>query len=214
MEKAIRKMKDLGAIIIDPADIKNVKDFGEDEFTVLCYEFKHDIKAYLERYGSSLPYKTLKNLIDYNIQHREKIMPYFEQEAFERAEEKGELSDEEYIKALEKSKRMAGKEGIDATLEEHKLDAIIAPSGGPSWIIDLLNGDNYSGGVSSPAAVSGYPSITVPLGYVFGLPVGISFISTAFQEPMLLKLAYNFEQSTQVRKPPQFILSINLPDKI
>ncbi len=211
MESAIEKMKELGAILVDPVEVKHSREYGEDEFTLLCYEFKHDIKMYLDRYGARLPYKTLKDLIDFNIQNKNKVMPYFQQEAFDKSQEKGDLTDEEYTKALEKCVRMAAKEGIDATIEKHQLDAIIAPSGGPSWIIDLLHGDHYSGGSAGPAAVSGYPNITVPLGYVFGLPVGISFFSTAYQEPALLKLAYSYEQATKVRNPPEFPNSIKLP---
>ncbi len=118
------------------------------------------------------------------------------------------MTDEEYIKALEKAKRLAGKEGIDACVEKYQLDAIIAPSGGPSWVIDLLHGDHFSGGTSYPAAVAGYPNITVPLGYIFGLPVGISFFSNAYQEPTLLKLAYSFEQATKTRKSPTYLKTI------
>jgi len=208
MENAIVKMKECGAIIIDPANIDHTDDYDEDEFEILLYEIKHDMNQYFAKYGANLKHKTLKDLIEYNKGHESDIMPYFGQERFEKAEEKGPLTDEKYIKALEKAKRLSGKEGIDATLEKHHLDAIIAPSGGPSWIIDLLHGDHYSGGTSSPAAVSGYPNITVPLGYIFGLPVGISFVSTAYQEPTLLKIAYSFEQATKIRKPPQYMKTV------
>ena len=137
-------------------------------------------------------------------------MPYFGQEIFVKAQAKGPLTDEAYVKALETNHRLARDEGIDATLRKHQLDAIVAPSGGPAWLTDWVNGDGHGGGSSSPAAVAGYPSITVPAGYIFGLPVGLSFFSTAYQEPMLIKLAFAFEQATSIRRPPQFLPSVNL----
>jgi amidase len=209
MESAIEKMKEYGAIIVDPANIEHSEDYENEEYNILLYEIKHDMKEYLAKYGERLPFKTLKDLIEHNEDFKDEIMPYFGQEHFEKAEEKGPLTDQEYLADLEKAKRLSGREGIDATLEKHELDALIAPSGGPTWIIDLLHGDRSSGGTSSPAAVSGYPSITVPLGYIFGLPVGISFISGAYQEPTLLKLAFSFEQATRIRKPPQFIKTVH-----
>jgi amidase len=204
MESAIETMKKLGATIIDPANVEHTKEWGDHEYTVLLYELKHDMARYLTKHCTDIHYRTLKDLIDFNKDHIDTVMPWFGQEHFEKAEQKGELSDVEYIKALETSKRLAGKEGIDATLEKHQLDAIIAPSGGPSWIIDLIHGDHGSGGSSSAAAVAGYPNITVPLGYIHELPVGISFLSTKYQEPTLLKLAFSFEQATKIRKSPKF----------
>ena len=204
MDIAIEKMRDLGAIIVDPAIIEHTEEYEQEEFEILLYEIKQDMKEYFTRYGPDLQFRTLKDLIAYNENHKEDIMPYFGQEYFEIAQEKGPLTDEKYIKAVKKAKRLSGKEGIDTTLEKHQLNAIIAPSGGPSWIIDLLHGDHYSGGNSSATAVSGYPNITVPLGYIFGLPVGISFFSTAYEEPMLLKFAFSFEQATKTRKSPQY----------
>ena len=135
-------------------------------------------------------------------------MPYFAQELFESAQAKPALTDKTYLEALATSRRLAREEGVDATLKTHQLDAIIAPTGGPAWYTDWINGDHYGGASSSPAAVAGYPSITVPAGYVFGLPVGISFIGGAWQEPTLLRLAYAYEQTATPRQPPQFLHSI------
>ncbi len=207
MEKAIEIMKDLGAVIIDPVTVENVKELREPEYTVLLYELKHDMNKYLTERGLDISHKSLKDLIDYNEKHKEQIMPYFGQEHFIQAEEKGPLTDEEYQTALEQCKKIAAEKGIDATIHEHHLDAIIAPSGGPAWPIDLVNGDHFGGGSSSAAAVAGYPNITVPAGYIFDLPVGISFFTSAFQEPKLLKYAYAYEQATKVHNPPKFLKS-------
>ncbi len=210
MEAAVEEMKRLGAHIVDPADITTVEQFRETEFEVLLYEFKADLNIYLSGLGPHAPAGSLSDLIAYNERHREKVMPYFGQELFLKAQEKGPLTSDEYVTALETNHRLARTEGIDATLKEHQLDAIIAPSGGPAWLTDWINGDNGLGGSSSPAAVAGYPNITVPAGYIFGLPVGISFFGGAFQEPTLIKLAYAFEQATQVRRPPSFPPSVDL----
>ncbi len=205
IEEGIEAMKRQGAEIVDPADIETKGKFDDSEFEVLLYEFKADLNRYLANLGPDAPMHSLKEIIDFNEENREKVMPYFGQEVFTMAEEKGPLSDEDYLEALEKNHRLARTEGIDATLEKHNLDAIVAPSGGPPGLIDLINGDHFLGGSSSPAAVAGYPNITVPAGYVSGLPVGISFFSTAYQEPTLIKLAYAFEQATQVRRSPQYL---------
>ena len=162
------------------------------------------MKAYLEKYGEKLPYKTLKDLIDFNEREKERVMPYFGQEHFLAAEEKGSLEEEEYLKALKKSKELAGKKGIDAALKKHRVEALIAPSGGPAWTIDLLNGDKFSGGSSSPAAVASYPNITVPMGEIFDLPVGLSIMSSAYKEETIIKIAYAFEQATKARKKPSY----------
>ncbi|MCP4415874.1 MAG: amidase [Chloroflexi bacterium] len=205
IEQAIEAMRQQGAIIIDPANIKTKGQFNSSEFEVFLYEFKHNLNKYLATTPQTVANRTLESLIAYNEAHKESVMPYFAQELFESAQAKGPLSDEAYLQAKAKSQRLAREEGIDATLNEHQLDAIVAPTGGPAWLTDWVNGDHYGGSSSSSAAVAGYPNITVPAGYVFGLPVGISFIGGAWQEPTLLRLAYAFEQATLVRQVPQFL---------
>jgi len=183
---------------------------GETEFEVLLYEFKADLNGYLARLGPDAPVCSLKEIIAFNEQNRDRVMPYFGQERMVASEEKGPLTDREYLKALETNHRLSRTEGIDATLQQHQLDAIVAPSGGPAWLTDWVNGDYDSGGSSSPAAVAGYPNITVPAGYIFGLPVGISFFGGAYQEPTLIRLAFALEQAMQVRHPPRFLANADL----
>jgi len=210
IEGAIKKMKELGAEIIDPVEIKTIDDLEDPEFEILLFDFKHDLNEYLAKYGPINSIKNIDDIIQFNKEHQEKVMPYFGQEIFIMASEKGPLTSDEYKEALKKCHRLARDEGIDAVLKEHQLDAIIAPSGGAAWPIDYVNGDHFTEGSSSAAAVAGYPNITVPVGYVFGLPVGISFFGGAFQEPKLLKIAYSFEQSTQIRKSPKFLPKLDL----
>jgi amidase len=208
MEDAIAAMRDLGAEVIDPADIETAKDIDRYEFEVLLYEFKDDLNRYLSSLPPAIKSRSLKDLIAFNEANRNREMSWFEQEIFHQAEEKGPLTDKAYNDALVNLKRIAGKEGIDATLQKHKLDAIIAPTGGPAWNTDWVNGDHFSGGSSSPAACAGYPAITVPAGFVSGLPVGITFMGTAWSEPVLLRLAYAFEQATKHRKAPGFLPTV------
>ncbi|MFW9876934.1 MAG: amidase, partial [Candidatus Thorarchaeota archaeon] len=170
----------------------------------------NDLNYYLSKYGPINSIKNLDDIIKYNNEHQKKVMPYFGQELFIMANEKGPITSNEYKETLEKCHRLARDEGIDAVLREHNLDAIVAPSGGAAWLIDYINGDHSTGGSASLAAVAGYPNITVPAGYIYGLPVGISFFSSSFQEPTLLKIAYAFEQATKIRKPPKFINSIEV----
>ena len=210
MENAISIMKSKGSIIIDPTDITSVDNLSEPEYLVLLYDFRHDLNEFLSEFVPDGFPQTLEDLIEFNDQNKEKVMPYFGQEIFMMADEKGSISSEEYKTALKKCHRLAREEGIDKVMKENQLDAIIAPSGGPAWYSDYINGDHSTGGSSSPAAVAGYPNITVPAGYVFGLPVGISFFSKRFQEPTLLKLAYSFEQASRVRQPPKFLTTIKL----
>jgi amidase len=210
MESALDVMKKQGATLVDPVEIKTLGKFGDSELLVFMYELKADLNKYLARLGTSAPVKTLKEIIEFNEKNREKEMPYFGQENFLKAEEKGPLTTKEYVDAMAKNHKLARKEGIDASMDKFKLDAIVAPTGGPAWLTDFVNGDSFGGGSSDSAAVAGYPNINVPAGFVRGLPVGISFFGRAWSEPVLIKLAYAFEQATKVRKAPRFLPSVEL----
>lgn len=201
----IAEMKSLGAIVIDPAEIPTTGKFDDSELQVLLYEFKADLNAYLAGRAPAAQVRSLKQLIEFNEKNREREMPYFGQELFIRAEAKGPLSSKEYRAALQKNHRLSRTQGIDFVMRRHRLDALLAPTGGPAWPTDWLNGDHFTGGYSTASAVAGYPHITVPAGYVFGLPFGLSFFGAAYSEPKLIGLAYAFEQATKVRRRPQFL---------
>lgn len=203
MNNRIAEMKAAGAEIIDPADLPTHGKFDSTEFLVLLYELKADLNAYLAGRPGAPP--SLKDLIDFNDRNKEKEMPFFGQDLFIKAEAKGPLTSKEYLDALDTNHRLSRKEGIDAVMDQFRLDALIAPTGCPAWITDLVNGDHAPGGSSNAAAVAGYPDITVPAGFIFGLPVGISFFGRAWSEPTLFKIAYGFEQMTKARKPPQYL---------
>jgi amidase len=205
MESALEVMKRQGATLVDPVEIETYGKFGETEFLGFMYELKADLNAYLAWLGPNAPVKTLKEIIEFNEKNAVKEMPYFGQENFVKAEEKGPLTTKEYVDAIKKNHELAGKEGIDKTMDKHKLDAIVAPTGGPAWLTDIVNGDSFGGGSSEFAAVAGYPNINVTAGFDFGLPVGISFFGRAWSEPGLIKLAYAFEQETKFRKAPRFL---------
>ena len=211
-EHCIEVMKHLGAVIIDPADVPNFDKFGKTEVEVLHYEFKADLNKYLKSVDGSIPVHSIEDVIKFNEENSHKVMPYFGQEHMLTAQEKKSLRDKKYRDALAKNLRLTRKEGIDATMRKYKLDAIIVPSGGPAWLIDLVDGDsnNWDMESTSPAAVAGYPHITVPAGYIFGLPVGISFFAQAWQESTLIKFAYAFEQATQFRRQPRYLPTANL----
>ena len=209
MAEALDVLRKNGAEVVDPADIETIGKTGKNEDTVLLYELKADLNAYLARLGPSAPVHTLKEVIEFNERNREKEMPYFGQDMFLKAEAKGPLTNKEYVDALNENLHLARQQGIDATMDKYKLDALVAPTGGPAWITDLVDGDNAGGQSSTAAAVAGYPSVSVPAGFVFGLPVGISFFGRAWSEPVLIKLAYSFEQATNVRKPPKFLPTAN-----
>jgi amidase len=210
MEDVLKELTAHGAVLVDPADLPSHGKFDDTEFAVLLYELKADLNAYLAGRGPSVPVHSLEEAIAFNDRNREKEMPYFGQDVFIKAQAKGPLTEKEYIDALEANHRLARKEGIDAVMEQHQLDAILAPTGSPAWLTDLVNGDHAGGGSSNAAAVAGYPAITVPAGFLFGLPVGVSFFGQAWSEPTLLKIAYGFEQVTKVRQAPRFLTTVNL----
>jgi amidase len=210
VDGSVEVMRKLGAEVIDPADITTVVQLREIEFEVLLWEFKAGINDYLSGVEAALPVHSLKELIEFNERNHDRVMPYFGQEILLQAEEKGPLTDEAYLKASEEKLRLSRTEGIDLMLVEHSLDAIVAPTMGPPRLTDLINGDSGYRGSSSPAAAAGYPGITLPAGYVHGLPIGISFFAAAYQEPLLVRLAFAFEQASRIRRPPQFLPTADL----
>jgi amidase len=206
-EQSILVMKSLGAVVVDPANLPNFDKFGKTELEVLHYEFKADLNKYLA--GAKGRVKSMADVIKFNEENKARVMPYFGQEHMLTAQEKGGLRDKAYREALAKNHLLTRKNGIVAVMKKYKLDALIVPSGGPAWMIDLANGDaiNWDMESTSPAAVAGYPHITVPMGYIFGLPVGLSFFAKAWAEPTLIRLAYAFEQATKARVAPKFLKS-------
>jgi amidase len=208
LEFALTAMKRAGAEIIDPADLPTHGKFGNAEHEVLVYEFKEDLNAYLASLGPSAPVHSLQEVIDFNERNQGRELQFFGQEIMLDAQKKGPLTEQAYLDAVANAKRLAGREGIDALMDQHRLDAIVAPTSGPAGIVDPVYGDRGEGGSSSPAAVAGYPNITVPAGEVFGLPIGISFFGRAWSEPVLLKIAFAFEQQTKARKAPKFLQTL------
>jgi len=207
---AIDAMKAQGAVIVDPANIETAGKFDDSEFDVLLYEFKADLNSYLASLGPKAPLKTLQEIISFNDQHKDLEMPWFGQEIMIQAQAKGPLTEKKYLDELASNLKMSRTDGIDATMDKYKLDAIVAPTGSPAWPTDLINGDHFTGASSTPAAVAGYPNINVPAGFSHMLPIGISFFGRAFSEPTLIKLAYSFEQATKHRRPPTFIQSLGV----
>jgi len=206
MNAAINDMKAQGAQIIDPADLPSHGKFDDTELTVLLYELKADLNAYLAGRPNA-PVHSLDDVITFNDQNKDKEMPWFGQDLFIKAQSKGPLTSKEYLDALAADQRLSRSEGIDAIMDKFNLDAIMAPTASPAWLTDLANGDHAAGGSSNAAAVAGYPDITVPAGFAFGLPVGVSFFGRAWSEPTLFRIAYAYEQATKARKPPQFVAS-------
>jgi amidase len=202
---ALDAMRGAGAVIVDPADIPHAGTYDDAELEVLLYELKADLNAYLAALGPAAPVRTLADVIAFNERERAREMPYFGQELFVRAQAKGPLTSPGYRKALRDCRRLSRTLGIDAVMTRHRLDALVAPTGNPAWPTDPVNGDHFTGSSSTPAAVAGYPSVSVPMGDAWGLPVNLSFIGRAWSEPVLIRLAYAFEQITMHRKAPRFL---------
>ena len=205
VETAIDVLRRQGAVIVDPADIPHAGEYDDSELTVLLYELKADLAAYLAVWAPGAKVKTLADVIAFNEANKATEMPYFGQELFLQAQAKGPLTDQVYRDALAKDQRLSRTEGLDVVFARDSLDAIVAPTGSPPWPTDLVNGDHFLGASSTPAAVAGYPNINVPVGYSFGLPVGMSFIGKANSEATLLRLAYSYEQAAKPRKAPRFL---------
>ncbi|MBN8468596.1 amidase [Corallococcus exiguus] len=210
VERALEVMKAQGAVLVDPVVLPNLAKLDEPELEVMLYEFKAGLEAWLAQLGEGAPVRTLADLIAFNEKNREREMPYFGQELLLQAQKKGPLTDTAYKKALAACRRYSRAEGLDAVMNKHKLDALVAPTQAPAGPIDLVLGDHWLGSSSTPAAVSGYPTLTVPAGDVHGLPVGVSFIGRAWSEPVLLKLAYAYEQASHARRKPGFVRSVDL----
>jgi amidase len=206
-EKALEVLKSLGVVVVGDISFQERDKMGSSSYQVLLYEFKADLNRYLADHTTA-PVKSLDEIIAFNESHKDQEMPWFGQDIFTLAQGKGDLTSQEYLEALATSKRLSQQDGIDKIMKENELDAIIAATNGPAWTIDWINGDHSHGSSSSPAAISGYPNITIPMGFVYGLPVGISFFGKAWSEPVLIQLAYAFEQATKHRKAPLFLETI------
>jgi amidase len=209
-DDALRLLREEGAVLVDPADIPHAGEYDDDELEMLLYEFKAGLASYLAGLGGGARVKNLQDVIEFNQDHAEREMPYFGQELFLEAQRKGPLSSPEYRKALRRCRRLSRELGIDAIMTKHRLDALVAPTGNPAWPTDLVNGDHFTGSSSTPAAVAGYPSVSVPMGFVRGLPVNLSFFGRAWSEPALIRIAYAFEQGSKHRRPPEFLPTLPL----
>lgn len=206
--RAIKALTEAGAVVVDPVTVPNLGKFDEAEMEVLLYEFKDGLNRYLAERGSTVTYKTLAELMEYNTKEAATEMPFFGQELFDRAEKKGPLTDAAYKNALALCRKLVRTEGLDKVFAEHKLDALVAPSNGPAWPTDHVNGDRFTGGNTSYAAVAGYPTITVPMGYASELPLGLSFLGLAWTEGRLIGFAHAFEAATKARHSPKFLPTV------
>jgi len=209
-QTALDAMRDAGATVVEVPPVAGWRQMGRPSNTLMRYEFKADLNAYLAALGPDAPVKSLEEVIAFNASHPELEMPYFQQEVLLEAQALGTLEESAYKEALSEAVRLSRTEGTDKVLSEHRLDAIVAPTGSPAWTTDLINGDHYYMGSSSPAAIAGYPAVTVPMGSVQGLPVNVSFWGGAWQEPQLIRIAYAFEQYTGHRLKPLFIPTLDL----
>ncbi|MEO8137079.1 MAG: amidase family protein, partial [Betaproteobacteria bacterium] len=209
IEAALKVLKDWGAVLVDPVELPNAAKYAQTELEVLLYELKADIADYLAEFAPQSNIRALKDIIAFNQQQKEREMPYFGQELFLRAEAKGGLDSKEYLDALANNHRYSRAEGIDQVLREQRLDALVAPANGLAWLTDFYKGDASGGGFTSPAAVAGYPHITVPAGFVHGLPAGISFVGSAWSEPTLIRIASAYEHASKHRRAPTYAKSVN-----
>jgi amidase len=207
-ENALELLEVEGATLVDPANIDKVYELSKPAMQVMQHEFKAGINAYLARLGPGAPVHSLEDIIAFNEAYSDREMLFFGQETMIEAAGKGPLTSEEYVLALRQCRDRSRRLGIDAIMDKHGLDALVAPSGDPGWVVDLENGDSINGSSSAPAAVAGYPHITVPAGFENGLPVGLSFFGRAWSEPTLIRLAYAFEQATVQRRPPEFLSTV------
>ncbi len=213
MEDVITAMREAGAVMVDDCELSPGREYGDSEFEVLLYEFKADLNAFLATVDPALGIRTMDDVIRFNDENKAKSMPFFGQEIFLQAVKKGGLDSKEYKDALEKNIKASREDGIDKALAKDRLDAILAPTGGPAWLIDLVNGDSFSGVSSSqPPAVAGYPAITVPAGFISGLPVGMTLMGPAWSEGALTRYAYAFEQATRHRRTPTLARTVPLAE--
>jgi amidase len=207
-ETQLSVLRAAGAELVDPVEVQNVAKIGPFEIEVLLTEFKAGLNAYLAEFGRGAKVATLADVIAFNESNRKLEMPMFGQELFTQAQAKGDLANATYLEALANSRRLARAEGLDAALQEHRVDALVAPTGGLAWLFDPINGDSNTGNFSSPAAVAGYPHLTVPMGFVAGLPAALSFVGPAWSDAAILRYGFAFEQATSARRPPSFARSV------